>query len=101
MMHLAEDFRQSSEKTAIYNVGSRDRITVEQIAKIVAKETGYPKIRLRFTGGVDGGRGWRGDVKNMQLSIQKLLGTGWKPRYSSEQAVKLAAQELARQFCGN
>jgi hypothetical protein len=56
-------------------VGSKDKITVEQIAKIVARETGHPKIRLRFTGGVDGGRGWKGDVKNMQLSIQKLLGT--------------------------
>jgi UDP-glucose 4-epimerase len=101
MMHLTEVFQQGGEKTAIYNVGSKDRITVEQIAKIVARETGHPKIRLRFTGGVDGGRGWKGDVKNMQLSIQKLLGTGWKPRYSSEQAVKLAAHELARQLCGN
>ena len=101
IMHLTEFFQQGREKIGVYNVGSKDKITVKEIAKIVARETGHPKIRLRFTGGVDGGRGWKGDVKNMQLSIQKLLGTGWKPRYSSKQAVKLAARELAQQLCRN
>jgi UDP-glucose 4-epimerase len=74
---------------------------VKEIAGIVAREMGHPKIRLRFTGGVDGGRGWRGDVKNMQLSIGKLLRTGWEPRYSSRQAVRLAAHELLREICGH
>jgi UDP-glucose 4-epimerase len=53
-----------------------------------------PRIALRFTGGVDGGRGWKGDVKTMQLSIDKLLNTGWRPRYNSRQAVELATKEL-------
>ena len=100
MMHLTEHCLEGSGKTAIYNVGSKDRMTVKEIAKMVAGEMGCPKIRFRFTGGVDGGRGWKGDVKNMQLSIRKLLDTGWKPRYSSKQAVKLAAHELAREFAG-
>jgi UDP-glucose 4-epimerase len=43
---------------------------------------------------VDGGRGWKGDVKTMQLSIDKLLNTGWRPRYNSRQAVELTAKEL-------
>ena len=99
MMHLTGLFQESSEKTAVYNVGSKDKIMVKEIAGIVAREMAHPKICLRFTGGVDGGRGWRGDVKNMQLSIEKLLRTGWEPRYLSRQAVKLAAHELLHEIC--
>jgi UDP-glucose 4-epimerase len=98
MMHLTEQFQEGREKIAIFNAGSKDRITVKEIAKIVARETGHPKIRYRFTGDLDGGRGWKGDVKNMQLAIHKILGTGWKPSYSSRQAVKLAAHELPREM---
>ena len=53
-----------------------------------------PDVKLVFTGGVDGGRGWKGDVKTMQLSIEKLVKTGWKPHYTSVQAVKLAVKAL-------
>ena len=98
MMHLTERGFEGSGKTAIFNVGSEDRVTVKEIARVVAGEMGCPKIRFRFTGGVDGGRGWKGDVKNMQLSIKKLLDSGWTPKHSSIQAVELAAHELAQKF---
>jgi UDP-glucose 4-epimerase len=78
----------------IYNIGTKNTITVKEIAKIVASAMNRPRIALRFTGGVDGGRGWKGDVKTMQLSIDKLLNTGWRPRYNSRQAVELAVKEL-------
>ena len=71
MMHLTERCFRRSGETAVYNVGSKDRITVKEIARMVAEEMGSPRIRFRFTGGVDGGRGWKGDVKNMQLSIRE------------------------------
>jgi UDP-glucose 4-epimerase len=96
IIYLTNKFLEGTETVNIYNVGSNDRITVKEIAKIVAKEMGKPKIKLKFTGGVDGGRGWKGDVKTMQLSINKLLKTGWKPKYTSEQAVKLATKALVR-----
>ena len=53
-----------------------------------------PNIQFKFTGGVDSGRGWKGDVKKMQLSINRLLKTGWKPKYTSKQAVKLTIKTL-------
>jgi UDP-glucose 4-epimerase len=101
LMHLTEHSLESREKTAIYNVGSKDKITVKEIAEIVAREMECSKVRYRFTGGVDGGRGWKGDVKNMQLSIQKIVDSGWKPKYSSKQAVELAVQGLKREFSKN
>jgi UDP-glucose 4-epimerase len=101
LMHLTEHSLESRGKTAIYNVGSKDKITVKEIAEIVAREMECSKVRYKFTGGVDGGRGWKGDVKNMQLSIQKIVDSGWKPKYSSKQAVELAVQGLKREFSKN
>jgi len=47
-----------------------------------------------FTGGVDGGRGWKGDVKFMRLNIKKAKSKGWKPRMNSYQAVERTVREL-------
>jgi len=75
-----------------YNVGSLDSIPVSRVAEIVVEEGGLRNTEIVYTGGVKGGRGWVGDVKNMHLSVDKLLGLGWRPRYGSEEAVRLAAR---------
>jgi UDP-glucose 4-epimerase len=97
IMHLTWAFSKGDERVEIFNLGSDDKVTVAQIAEIVSEEMKTPDIKYKFTGGVEGGRGWKGDVKIMQLSIDKLLRTGWKPRHSSEQAVRLAARVLVRE----
>jgi UDP-glucose 4-epimerase len=94
IIHLTKHFFKNDKRVDIFNVGTSDMITVRDIAKIVASATNHPEIEFKFTGGVDGGRGWKGDVKTMQLSINKLLNTGWKPKYNSKQAVELATEEL-------
>jgi UDP-glucose 4-epimerase len=93
--HLTSIFSENSERVDVFNVGSNDKITVAQLAKIVSEEMNTPKLKYKFTGGVDGGRGWKGDVKTMQLSINKLLKTGWKPKHTSKQAVRLTVSALA------
>lgn len=80
----------------VYNVGSLDRVDVKRIAEIVGEEMGLEGLEFRFTGGVDGGRGWRGDVKTMLLSSDKLLSLGWKPALNSEEAVRHGCRELLR-----
>jgi len=97
IMHLTNRFLESSKKVDIYNIGSQDKITVKEIARITAKEMGRANIRFDYTGGVDGGRGWKGDVKTMQLSINKLLKTGWKPKYTSKQAVRITTKALLKE----
>lgn len=94
IIHLTNKFYRNKKRVDVYNIGSNDRITVKEIAKIVAEEMKTPNIKFKFTGGVDGGRGWKGDVKTMQLSINRLLKTGWKPKYTSKQAVKLTIKTL-------
>lgn len=95
MMHLTEYFLEDRKKVDIYNIGSSDTIIVKEIARIASSAMRQPNIAVKFTGGVDGGRGWKGDVKTMQLSISRLVQTGWKPKYTSRQAVELTAEELA------
>ena len=80
----------------IFNIGSIDRTNVLTIAETVKEEMGLPDASIRLTGGVDGGRGWKGDVKVMQLDMSKLMQTGWAPRYNSVEAVRLTAKAILK-----
>jgi UDP-glucose 4-epimerase len=87
-------FEKSETRVEIYNIGSEDRVDVKTIAQIVIDEMGLKNVKLIFTGGVDGGRGWIGDVKNMLLDVSKLKSIGWKLKLNSKQAVKEATRHL-------
>jgi UDP-glucose 4-epimerase len=80
----------------IFNVGSEDWVAVERIAEIIVEETGLKNVKFRITGGVNGGRGWKGDVKKMLLDVSKLKSLGWKPKYNSEQAVRLTTKLILK-----
>lgn len=80
--------------TNIFNVGSQDQINVKEIAKLVVDEMDLKDVAFHFSGGVDGGRGWRGDVKKMFLDVTKIESLGWKPKFSSEDAVVQTIRSL-------
>jgi len=85
-------------KVAIYNVGSEDQVDVGSIARIVVEEMGLKNVKFEFTGGVEGGRGWIGDVKNMFLDVGRLKQLGWRPKYRSAEAVRLTAKAILGGF---
>ncbi|WP_209475744.1 NAD-dependent epimerase/dehydratase family protein [Thermococcus stetteri] len=93
MLHIFEHFRREGKTYDVYNLGNDDWITVKEIAEIVSEEMGL-KPEFRFTGGVDGGRGWKGDVKFMLLDVSKAKSTGWKPKLNSYEAVRRTVREL-------
>ncbi|AEH24935.1 NAD-dependent epimerase/dehydratase family protein [Pyrococcus yayanosii] len=95
MLHIFEHFRKEDKVYDVYNLGNEDWITVREIAEIVSEEMGLRPV-FKFTGGVDGGRGWKGDVKFMLLSIEKAKRTGWRPRMSSREAVRKTVKELLK-----
>jgi len=47
---------------------------------------------------VEHGIGWRGDVKNIALSIDKVKGLGFRPKLSSTEAVRKTALLLKREI---
>jgi UDP-glucose 4-epimerase len=93
MLHIFEHFKKEGKTVDFYNLGNDDWITVREIAEIVSRGMGLAP-EFRFTGGVDGGRGWKGDVKFMRLSIEKAKGTGWKPKLDSYKSVERTVREL-------
>jgi UDP-glucose 4-epimerase len=93
-------FLEETSRVDVFNVSSPDQVSVRRIAEIVTEEMGLHQTRLTFSGGVDGGRGWLGDVKVMHLSVEKLLKLGWRPNLNSEEAIRKATKELLAKDTG-
>ena len=79
-----------NDRISIFNLGSNDQIKIKKIAQIVVDEMEM-KPEFRFTGGPVG---WKGDVPRMALDTTKITKLGWKPRYNSEQAVRMSVKGL-------
>lgn len=75
-------------------MGSQDKIEVISIAKIVCKNMNLEQTKIETTGGVDGGRGWVGDIKYAHLDISKLKSLGWVPKISSAESVDRTSKEI-------
>ncbi len=78
----------------VFNIGSRDWTFVKDIADMVVRRMGLQDVEYRWTGGVEGGGGWVGDVRKMLLSTKKLEKKGWSPRLTSSEAIELAVMEI-------
>ncbi len=81
----------------VYNIGSEDWISVDEIASIVVKEMGLKDVVFHLNPQTPDGRGWVGDVKNMLLDITRLKETGFKLKYpTSGQAVSRAVKDYLK-----
>jgi UDP-glucose 4-epimerase len=83
----------AKDRVNVFNIGSIDSVDVTEIADIVVKQMGLSGVQYNYTGGIDG-RGWKGDVKLMQLSIRKIEELGWMPQRGSIGAIKVALESL-------
>ncbi len=93
-MVLARD--RSDQLLTVLNLGTRDRMSVREIAeRVIAARGGAATIR--YTGGE---RGWAGDVPQQLLSIDRILALGWTPRYDSRAAVERTIESFARAHPG-
>lgn len=84
-------FRRAKGRLNVYNIGVQDCISVTDIAKIVCEEMGLQNVKFLYSGGRCG---WPGDVPHYQYDLRKIHALGWKARYSSSQAVRLAARSM-------
>lgn len=85
------------DKVEVFNLGSEDSVEIMDVAKIVCKNMKLDKIKINITGGVDDGRGWKGDIKIAHLDITKLKNSGWMPKLSSINASDITSQEIIKE----
>jgi UDP-glucose 4-epimerase len=79
----------SVKKMNVYNIGVESRTKVKEIAQMVIDAMNLHST-IRYTGG---DRGWRGDVPEFKYDLSRIQQLGWKAKYSSNEAVKLAIQK--------
>lgn len=89
IIKLTEEFKAGEE---IYNISIEGNgTTVTRIAEIVMDVMGLSDVKFKYTGG---DRGWKGDVPRFSYDISKVLSTGWKPRYTSDEAVRQTVKDI-------
>ena len=74
-----------------FNIGVDTATSVTRIAHIMCEEMGLKNVRYEYTGG---NRGWKGDVPSFQFDLGKIYSTGWKPSYSSDEAVRETVRSI-------
>jgi UDP-glucose 4-epimerase len=82
----------SKDQVNIFNIGVNSRTKVKVIAEMVIKEMGL-NTKINFTGG---DRGWIGDVPEFRLDSSKLKKLGWRPKMTSDEAVKTAIKRIIK-----
>ena len=74
----------SKESENIYNLGNEDLISVKEIAELIAAKVA-PDALIKYTGTKGG---WKGDIAETSISIEKIKKMGFKPSMNSKKAVE-------------
>ncbi|MFC1902786.1 hypothetical protein ACFLX4_01800 [Chloroflexota bacterium] len=75
----------------VLNLGCLSSTNVTTIAKMVIEAMNLTNVELAYTGG---DRGWRGDIPRVRLDMTKMNRLGWKPKYSSTEAIRRAIRDM-------
>jgi UDP-glucose 4-epimerase len=77
-----------------FNLSTVDTLTVNEIAEEAMKtlEIDSTKVRIVYSGG---SRGWKADVPVVRLSAKKIGDLGWKPMFTSQEAIKASLRSIA------
>lgn len=84
-------FQHSNDRVNVFNLGASSSTSVNTIARMLIDEMGLNNVKFKYTGG---DRGWPGDVPQVRLDISPMEKLGWKPRYTSDEAVRKAIRDI-------
>lgn len=87
-------FLNSKDDVNFFNLSCEGASTVEFIVKSLLKKLGTENTKIIYSGGA---QGWRGDVPQVRLSIEKMRELGWKARFTSDEAVLRGIEEIIEQ----
>lgn len=87
----------TGERPAIYNLAPSDSTSVKRIAEFCVAASPNKAARIEYG---TTPQGWPGDVPRSLVKPDKLAQLGFKVRHSSDDAVRLAVAEVAREVFG-
>ena len=91
IVRMTENFKKGED---VYNISvESDGTTVTHIAEIVVDVLGLENVKFSYSGG---DRGWKGDVPRFSYDISKIIATGWKPRHTSDEAVRQTVEDAVK-----
>jgi UDP-glucose 4-epimerase len=85
------------ERPAVYNLAPPDTTSVKRIAEMCVAAS--PSTGARIDYGT-APQGWPGDVPRSRLKPDKLAALGFRVRHTSDDAVRMAVAEVAREVFG-
>lgn len=85
-------WKNSNKKINMFNVGVDSRTRVKDIANLVVKAM---KLNSKIIYG-ESDRGWTGDVPAFDYDLHNISQLGWKAHYTSDEAVKIAVENMVK-----
>ena len=82
-------WRKTKGPVEAFNLGQPRQTLVDEVADIVMDEMKLAGVKRKYTGGE---RGWIGDNKLVELSLEKMKKLGWAPKVSPEDAIRKTAR---------
>jgi UDP-glucose 4-epimerase len=87
-------FETTDKLVNVFNLSSGTTITVNRIAEIIQEEMKLVSIKKNYL--TNNNIGWKGDVPEINYDISKIIFHGFKPRYNSEEAVRLTVRGMIK-----
>lgn len=90
-------YEHASADVNYYNLAVHDATSVNAIAEWTIEAMGLDPANVRIERGTEP-RGWVGDVAQVRLDTRRMQSLGWRPKLSSDEAVKRAIREIVAQL---
>jgi UDP-glucose 4-epimerase len=87
----------ANEHVNVHNLAVDDQTSVREITDWVIEAMGIDRASIDVQYG-EGPRGWRGDVPQVKLDTRRMRALGWRPKLSSNEAVRRTIAETVEQF---
>lgn len=84
-------FQHATSQISVFNLSCHSSTKVRAIARMVVDEMGLPDVEFKYTGGK---QGWPGDVPQVRFDTSRMQQLGWKPRFTSDEAVSQAIKDM-------
>jgi UDP-glucose 4-epimerase len=87
----------NTNRVSIYNVGSEQNLTIDEVANIVSHRVTGRRVEKHFTGGKSG---WIGDNPIVSLDISRVKELGWKQTIDSRRAIEMTVDWTIQEIHG-